>query len=122
MEDPVQTHIPNFVDLGLANINALNEDSGISTPATRILRPMYGALWSVHNNIFGETTAVGVIEEKYDYNYNYKNESQIWKENKKSEHQNISMSRPTLELTPIGTKTPDVKNYLWNRLLLVQEQ
>ena len=40
---------------------------------------MDGAHWSAPNYIFGETTAVGVIEANSDYGYNYKTEFQIWK-------------------------------------------
>ena len=41
---------------------------------------------------FGENTAVGVIEAKSDYDYNYKTYFQIWNENKEFESQNISRS------------------------------
>ena len=105
VEYPVQTQTPQFVDLGLVNINALDEGSGFSTHDTIIRRPMYGDHWSVPNHIFGETTVVRVSEEKFDYDYNYKTEFQIWKENKEFERQKISMSQPPLELTPIGTNT-----------------
>ena len=44
--DFVQTQIPHFVDLGLVTINAWYEGSGLSTPATIILRPMDDAHWS----------------------------------------------------------------------------
>ena len=46
---------------------------------------------------------------KSDYDYNYKTEFQVWKYNKELECQNILMSRPPLELTPIGTNTPNTK-------------
>ena len=61
------------------------------------------------NRVFGETTAVGVSEARSYYDYNYETEFQIWKENKEFEHQNISMSRPPLDLTPIGNNTPNAK-------------
>ena len=48
-------------------------------PATIILRPADIAHWSAHNHIFGETTEVGVLEEKSDYDYNFKTNFQIWK-------------------------------------------
>ena len=50
----------------------MDKGSGISTPATRIRSPIYGAHWSAPNHIFGETTAVGVSQAKSDYDYNYK--------------------------------------------------
>ena len=72
--DPVQIQTPQLVDLGISTINALDEVSGISTPATRTQRPTDGAHWSVTNHIFGETAEVGVSEAKSVYDYNYKNE------------------------------------------------
>ena len=64
--------------------------------------------------------------ENSDYDYKYKTEFQIWRENQEFERQNISMSQPPLESipidmnmtntemshldsTPVGTKTPDPK-------------
>ena len=78
-EDPVQTQTPQFVDLGLPTINSLDEGSGISTPPNIIRRPMDGSHWSTPNNTFGETKSIGLIEAKFDYEYNYKTYFQIWK-------------------------------------------
>ena len=72
--DLVQTQTTQFVDLGLARINELDEFSGLSTPTTIIRRPTDGAHWSAPNHIFVETTVVGVSKAKYDYDYNYKND------------------------------------------------
>ena len=60
--------------MGISTINAMDEVSGLSTPATRIRSPTDGAHWSMPNNITGETTAVGVSEEKSDCDCNYKTE------------------------------------------------
>ena len=70
--DPVQTQTPKFADLGISTVGALDEGSVISTPATRIRRSNDGTHWSAPNHIFDDTTAVGVIETKSDYDYNYK--------------------------------------------------
>ena len=70
---------------------------------------MDGAHWIAPNHSFGETTAVGVSEAKSDYDYNYKNKFQNWKENKEFECQNISMSQPPLKSTHIGTNTSNTK-------------
>ena len=56
--DPVQTQTPQFIDLRFSSINTLDERSGISTPATRIQRPMDGFHWSAPDFVFGEATAV----------------------------------------------------------------
>ena len=66
--------------MGISAINALNEGTDISISATIIWRPMDCAHWCAPNHTFGETTEVGGIEARYDYDYNYKNEFQIWKE------------------------------------------
>ena len=104
----------------------MDEGSVISNPTNRILSSTDGAHWSAPNHIFGETTAVGVSEEKSDYDYNYTTEFQIWKENKEFERQIFSMSQtpldsPTvgmnmtnkkispLDSTPVGAKIPDPK-------------
>ena len=60
--DTLQTQTPLFMDVGFLAINTLDESSGLSTPATRIRRPMDGAHWSAPNHVFGDTTAVGVSE------------------------------------------------------------
>ena len=46
---------------------------------------------------------------KSDYDYKYKTEFQIWKENKEFERQNISMIRPPLDSTHIGKNTTNAK-------------
>ena len=79
--DTVQTQTPQLMDLGFSTINALDESNGLGTLSTRILRYMDVAHWSAPNHVFGETTAVGVSEEKFDYDYNYKTGFQICKEN-----------------------------------------
>ena len=81
-EYTVQILTPQFVNLGLSNIDALDKVSGLSNPATRIQRPVDGAHRSAPNHIFGETKSVGEREAKYNYDYNYKTDFQIWKENK----------------------------------------
>ena len=48
-------------------------------------------------------------EAKSYYEYNYKIEFQIWKENEEFERQNISVSQPPLESTPIVTNTSNAK-------------
>ena len=90
--DPVQTQTTQLMDIGLETINELDEISGINKPATRILRPAKGSHRSTPNHVLGETTSVGVSEANSDYNYNYKTELQIWKENKEFERKTILMS------------------------------
>ena len=75
--DPFQTQTTQLVDLGLSTINALNEIIVISTPVTRIQRPMDGDHWIAFNHIPGKTTAVGASDANSDYSYNYKTVSKI---------------------------------------------
>ena len=92
VDDPVQIQIPKFMNLGFSTINALDESSAISTPATIIQRPVDGSHWSGPDYVFGKATSIGMSAAKSDHDYNYKTEFQIWKENKEFERQNISIS------------------------------
>ena len=62
--DHVQTQTPQFIDLWILTINALDEGSGLGTTATRIQRPTDGAHCSTPDHIFGENAAVGLSEAK----------------------------------------------------------
>ena len=85
--DPIKNQTPQFMDLGFLTINALDKISGLSNPATRIQRPTDGYHWSASTHVFGEAKSVGLSEAKSDYDYNYKMEFQIWKENREFERQ-----------------------------------
>ena len=77
--DPVQIQTPQFMDMEILTINALDEISGLGTLATKTQRPADGSHWSAPDHVFDEATAVGMSESKaYPY-YNYKTEFKIWK-------------------------------------------
>ena len=57
------------MDMGFSTINALDEISGLSTPATIIQRPVGGAHWSLPYHIFGEAAVVGMSEVKSYHDY-----------------------------------------------------
>ena len=101
----VQIDALNFVDLGLPDVNALDEFNTFGNPATRIIRPTDGPHWSAPGHVFGEATAVGMSATRSEQNYSYKTDFEIWRENQDFGRQNISMNRPPLESTPIGTNT-----------------
>ena len=101
------------MDMKISIIDALDERSGISTPAILTQRPMDGSHWSAPGHVFGESTLVGMSATKSDHDYSHKTNFQIWKENKEFERQNTSMSRPPLELTPIDTNTKNKKDHIW---------
>ena len=68
----VQTQIPQFVNLGFSTINALDESSGLGTSAAIIQRPTGVSHCRPPNHVFGAVTAVGMSEDKSDYDYTYK--------------------------------------------------
>ena len=51
VNDHVQTQSPHFMDMGLLDINTLNESGVLSTPATSIQRPVDISHWSVLDNV-----------------------------------------------------------------------
>ena len=67
--DVIQTHTPQFMNLGLLTINALDESSVIHTPVTIILRPTDGSHRIVQDHVFGERAAVGISEKNSDHDY-----------------------------------------------------
>ena len=55
--------------MGFSTINALDGSSGLSTPDTRIQKPVDGAHWSAPDNFFGEATVVRMSQAKSDHDY-----------------------------------------------------
>ena len=101
MSNAVVTEAPYFVDLGLLAINASYEVNIFGTPATIIRNQTYGTHWSAPDHIFGGDTAVGMSTTRSEQDYRYKTDLGIWRENQDFGRQNISMSRPPLDSTPI---------------------
>ena len=78
--DPANIPAPQFVDLGLSNINALDKGASLWTPATRVGRPADVAHGSVSDLIPLKTTVVREnVSSKSDYNY--KTGFYIWRVN-----------------------------------------
>ena len=99
----VETEAPNFVGLGILAVNELDEFNTFCTPATIIRRPTDGPHWPAPDHVFGEATAIGMSAEKSEQKYSYKTDFGIWRENQDFGRQNISISLPPLESTPIST-------------------
>ena len=78
-DDLIQTHTPQFMDMGFSTINSLDESGGLNTPATRIQRSMYGSHWSAPDHVFDEEISVVMSEAKSDHDYNYKTGFQFCK-------------------------------------------
>ena len=96
------------MDLGLPAINTSNELGVFGNPATRIIKPTDGSHWSALDHVFSEATAAVMSATRSDEDYSYKTDFEIWRENRKFECQNISMSRPHLDSTTIGTNIKNV--------------
>ena len=73
----VQTKAPQFVDLGLPDVNTSDEFSILGTPATRIRSPTDRSHWSVMDHVFGEAKAVGMSAARSDRDYSYKTDFEI---------------------------------------------
>ena len=96
MSDTIGTEAPNFVDLGLPAVNALDEFNTFGTPATRIIRLKNGPHWYVPDNVFGKATAVGMSVTRLELDCIYKDDFRNWREYQDFGRQNISMSQPSL--------------------------
>ena len=70
------------MDLGLLEINKLNESGVLGTTATSIRRPMDGYHWSATDCVFSEATSVRMSAAKSAHDYKYKTDFEIWIENK----------------------------------------
>ena len=90
--DVVQTEVPQFMDLGLPDINTFHKSGVLGTSATRISRPTDGSHLSAPYHVFGEETAAGISAAKSYHDYNYKTDFEIWGGNQEFERQKISMS------------------------------
>ena len=56
----VRTEAPDFMNLGLPEVNASDELRSFGSPATRVGIPTDGSNWSAPGHVFGEVTAVGM--------------------------------------------------------------
>ena len=57
------------------------------------------------DRVFGEATALGMSATKSEIDYSSKPDFQNWRETQDFGRQNISMSPPPLDSSPIGTNT-----------------
>ena len=68
--DPTNVPAPQFVDLVLSTIDALDKGASLWSPATRVGRPKYVIYWSAPDHIFGKTAAVrDTVSANSEYNY-----------------------------------------------------
>ena len=107
--DIVKTEVPQLLDMGFPAINTLNESGVFGTPATSFRRLTDASHWSTQDHVFGEAKSVGMSVANSDHDYSYRTDFEIWRKNQQFDCQNILMSQPPSDSTPIGTNTTNVK-------------
>ena len=105
MINDVGTETPDFVHLRLPAVNAANEFRSISNPANRSGRPKDGSNWLTPGNLIGGVATEIMSGTRSERKYSSKTDFETRKENQDFGYQNISMSRPPLESTPLGINT-----------------
>ena len=122
--DTVLSKNPNFMNFGMLPTNTPDKLRSGIVPTTRVGRPTNVFNWIRPRHDIEESTADRVIKMKQKNHYNYKNDFETMREIQYFEREDISMSQPTLDSTPIvknttnrttslmdsikvGTKTPD---------------
>ena len=98
----VQTKAPHFVDLGLLDVNTLNEFGIQGTPAIKIRSPTDVSHWFAPDHVFGKATAVVMSAARSDQDYIYKTYLTFGG-----------------KIRTLGAKTFRWFNHLWTRLFLV---
>ena len=91
--------------LGLPAVNVTNELESFVNPTIRVGRPTDGLNWIPPGHIIVEVTAAIMNGKRSEQNYSYKTDFESRRKNQDFGSQNISMSRPPLDLTPFGTNT-----------------
>ena len=101
--DPINILSPQFVNLGLSNIDVLDKGAIPMTPLPNFEGLQMFTI-GVRLIIFLEKNIVveDAVSAKSDYKY--KTDFVTWRENQEFERQNIARSRPPLDLTPVGVK------------------
>ena len=110
--DAVLTKSPNFMDLGLLFVHTLDELGSVFIPTTRIERPTDESNCLLHGLCISEVTLYRVSRMGSEQKYSAKTDFETRRENQDSGRQNNSMSRPPLDLTPLGMNTTNRKRHL----------
>ena len=105
----IRTEIPEFMHLGIPDVNALDELRSFCDPDTRVRTPADVSNWSALVRVFKEVAADGMSGTTSEKNYSSITDFETRKENQDFGRQNISMSRPPLDSTPFGTNTTNRK-------------
>ena len=103
--DTVFSKSPKFMDLGLSSVGTTDKLGSVFSPTSRIGSSTHGNNWLVRSHSISGATADIVIRTESKHNYNFKNVFKTRKDKVVDQdfgHQNDSMSRPHLELTPMS--------------------
>ena len=96
------------MDLVLLAVDTSDEFVILGTPATRIRSQTDGSHWSAPNHVFGEATAVGMSAASSYQDNSYKTDFGFFGGNQDFGRQNILMSRPHLDSTPISMNMANI--------------
>ena len=107
--DTILAESPNFINIGLLAVHTSYELRSVFIPATRIGNPADGSNCLPPGHIIGEVTADRMSRTRSEQNYSYKTDFENRIKNQDFGRQNISMSRPPLGSTPLGTNTNNRK-------------
>ena len=103
--DAVLTESPNFVNLGISFVHRSDELESVFIPINIIRTPTDGSNWLLPGHRIDEVTAYIVSRTGSEQDYNAKNDFENRRENQYFGRKYNSMSRPSLDSTPLGTNT-----------------
>ena len=101
--DTVLSKNPNFINFRLSPVNTTDKLGSVIAPTTRVGGPTNGSDWLHPGHDIEGATSERVRKTKAKNHYNFKSNFETMREIHDFEWENISMSRPTLDSTPLGT-------------------
>ena len=104
--DDVLTESPNFMNMGLSYVHTFYELGSVFIPTNIIGRPTYVLNWLLPGHIISEVTVDRVSTKSSEQNYSAKSDFETRRRGVVNQDY---MSRPTLELTPLGTNMTNGK-------------
>ena len=106
--DTVLSKSPKFMNFGLSSVKTTGELGYVFVPTTRVRRPTNGSNYIPPSHAISEATVDRASKAKAKNHYNFKSDFETRREIQDFGRQNDPMSRPTLDLTPLGTNTTNV--------------
>ena len=103
--DTVLSKSPDFMNFGILSVNITYELESIFVTTYRVGRPKNGSNWLLPGHDISDNTSDGVRETKAKNHYSLKSDFERRRKIQDFGRQNNPMSRPTLDLTPIGKNT-----------------